>query len=329
MFALTANDKQIYWRTGVSVEDPHGKRWKLIVLKDGISDEEDHLRQDPWTMINATAGFLDPKLSMWDDGDEWRAQISIQLDQRFQKEMNPFVERFERAVDRVELESVGILKVWSKKLLCWEECKIIIRSSAQDPTDSSVSVEGKSIKITIPVVDVTGILMHHETIGEQELRLFTAFLTRAQSPLRMTGPKAELDHWNNFLMDVYWNYLEIKDLSKTDTIWILAPSTDCPLISQASVAQISSIKWVTLGGHFRTIEAASGLTWALGMDRSVWIWTGSYHNKSGMDKKVQVDTRLVEVYENQRWNIITGFCDTGLPTDRYVVLDTGFYETFL
>ena len=105
--------------------------------------------------------------------------------------------------------------------------------------------------------------------------------------------------------------------------------------------------WRTLGGgHLLSVETCpAGVTWGLGYDGKPWVYTGGWggahfkgvasskfginqvHNNSmSLDSILDFallffqleDTKYFYVYENQRWNPLTGFTDKGLlPTDRY------------
>ena len=65
--------------------------------------------------------------------------------------------------------------------------------------------------------------------------------------------------------------------------------------------------------------------WGLGYDWRVWIYTGGWggahfkdvdSSKGDLLESVE-DSRYYYIYENQRWNPLTGFTSHGLPTDRY------------
>ena len=84
--------------------------------------------------------------------------------------------------------------------------------------------------------------------------------------------------------------------------------------------------WRLLGaGHLLQIESSTaGVTWGLGYDLTPWVYTGGWggaHFKGVEQSKFGIhtmeDTRYFYVYENQRWNPLTGFTAHGLPTDRY------------
>jgi tectonin beta-propeller repeat-containing protein 1 len=64
---------------------------------------------------------------------------------------------------------------------------------------------------------------------------------------------------------------------------------------------------------------------AVGYDFTPYVYTGGWggsHFKGVETSKHGIhameDTKYYYVYENQRWNPLTGFNAHGLPTDRYV-----------
>lgn len=90
-----------------------------------------------------------------------------------------------------------------------------------------------------------------------------------------------------------------------------------------------------MGGHLRIIEANSrGVVWGIGYDHTAWVYTGGYGGgcfqglaSSTSNIYTQSDVKSVYIYENQRWNPVTGYTSRGLPTDRYMWSDvTGLQE---
>ncbi|KDR11313.1 tectonin beta-propeller repeat-containing protein isoform X6 [Zootermopsis nevadensis] len=87
--------------------------------------------------------------------------------------------------------------------------------------------------------------------------------------------------------------------------------------------------WRQMGGHLRKVETCSaGVTWGIGYDNTAWVYTGGWGgsflkgletSSSGINP--MTDTHSYYVYENQRWNPLTGYTSHGLPTDRYMWSD--------
>lgn len=82
--------------------------------------------------------------------------------------------------------------------------------------------------------------------------------------------------------------------------------------------------WRQIGGHLRKVETSKcGVTWGIGYDNTAWVYTGSWGGSflKGIDASTtginpMADTHVYYIYENQRWNPLSGFSPHGLPTDR-------------
>lgn len=82
-----------------------------------------------------------------------------------------------------------------------------------------------------------------------------------------------------------------------------------------------------IGGHLRRVETCgSGVTWGIGYDHTAWVYTGGWGGGflGALDSNnvhPMADSQDYRVYENQRWNPVTGYTSAGLPTDRYMWSD--------
>lgn len=95
------------------------------------------------------------------------------------------------------------------------------------------------------------------------------------------------------------------------------------------IVPIRDIFWRQIGGHLRRVETcAAGVTWGIGYDGTAWAYTGGWggsflkgleKNKTGINN--MIDIQNFYVYENQRWNPLTGYKAQGLPTDRHMWSD--------
>ncbi|XP_043272116.1 tectonin beta-propeller repeat-containing protein isoform X2 [Venturia canescens] len=87
--------------------------------------------------------------------------------------------------------------------------------------------------------------------------------------------------------------------------------------------------WRQIGGHLKKVETcSSGITWGIGYDNTAWVYTGGWGGlflkgleASNTGINPMMDTHNYFVYENQRWNPVTGYTSHGLPTDRYMWSD--------
>lgn len=94
------------------------------------------------------------------------------------------------------------------------------------------------------------------------------------------------------------------------------------LESPEPILHLREINWRQLGGHLRRVESCrAGVTWAVGYDRTAWVYTGGWGggfagNLDSHHVHPMTDSQDYRVYENQRWNPVTGYTSAGLPTDR-------------
>ncbi|OWR45032.1 tectonin beta-propeller repeat-containing protein [Danaus plexippus] len=86
--------------------------------------------------------------------------------------------------------------------------------------------------------------------------------------------------------------------------------------------------WRMMGGYLRKVECCqNGIVWGISHDHSTWVYTGGWGGGvlKGIGGNEGIhsisDTQTYCVYENQRWNPLSGYTSTGLPTDRYMWSD--------
>ncbi|XP_030032628.1 tectonin beta-propeller repeat-containing protein isoform X2 [Manduca sexta] len=86
--------------------------------------------------------------------------------------------------------------------------------------------------------------------------------------------------------------------------------------------------WRMMGGYLRRVECSeNGVVWGISHDHRAWVYTGGWGGGvlKGIGSKEAIhsmtDTQTYCVYENQRWNPLSGYTSTGLPTDRYMWSD--------
>ncbi|XP_011494826.1 PREDICTED: tectonin beta-propeller repeat-containing protein [Ceratosolen solmsi marchali] len=99
--------------------------------------------------------------------------------------------------------------------------------------------------------------------------------------------------------------------------------------SKSIIIEPKSMFWRQIGGHLKKVEVCnSNVTWGIGYDNTAWVYTGGWgglflkgldFNNAGVN--TMIDTHNYFVYENQRWNPVTGYTSHGLPTDRYMWSD--------
>lgn len=76
--------------------------------------------------------------------------------------------------------------------------------------------------------------------------------------------------------------------------------------------------WRQLGGHLRRIESCqTGVTWGIAYDHTCWVYTGGwggafYAPQDSHDIHPMTDSQDYRVYENQRWNPVSGYTSAGM-----------------
>ncbi|XP_014281223.1 tectonin beta-propeller repeat-containing protein [Halyomorpha halys] len=94
--------------------------------------------------------------------------------------------------------------------------------------------------------------------------------------------------------------------------------------SKEIIVSLSEMVWRQMGGHLVAVETcAAGVTWGISADNTPWVYTGGWGGaflggleNSSVGINSMTDTCRCFVYENQRWNPLSGFTPRGLPTDR-------------
>lgn len=93
------------------------------------------------------------------------------------------------------------------------------------------------------------------------------------------------------------------------------------------VLNMKELYWRQLGGHLRrVVSCTAGVTWGVGYDHTGWVYNGGwgggfFGTLDSNNVNSMTDTQDYRVYENQRWNPVTGYTSAGLPTDRYMWSD--------
>ncbi|XP_039292319.1 tectonin beta-propeller repeat-containing protein [Nilaparvata lugens] len=94
--------------------------------------------------------------------------------------------------------------------------------------------------------------------------------------------------------------------------------------SKRVILPLKEMFWRQMGGHLQIVETCNkGVTWGISFDNTPWVYTSGWggtflsgHEQSVDNIHAMTDSRYFYVYENQRWNPLSGFTTHGLPTDR-------------
>ncbi|KAI4822581.1 hypothetical protein KUCAC02_008118 [Chaenocephalus aceratus] len=144
--------------------------------------------------------------------------------------------------------------------------------------------------------------------------VYTTQRTKQRGPLVLAAQtEKDMNDWLS-LLQALWS-----TTSKGD-IMVHEPSFS--LEAAVHTLACDLMFWRQVPGHLRCVESNSlGLVWGVGWDGTAWVYSGRYGQPTSpagdeVQMLQQTDFRSVHVYENQRWNPMTGYTDKGLPTDR-------------
>uniref|UniRef100_A0A3B5AZT0 Tectonin beta-propeller repeat-containing protein 1 n=1 Tax=Stegastes partitus TaxID=144197 RepID=A0A3B5AZT0_9TELE len=149
--------------------------------------------------------------------------------------------------------------------------------------------------------------------------VYTAERTKQRWPLVLAAPtEQDMDDWLSLLSDCCCECRGIAGPPSRQALWSTTSKGDIMVhepsfsLEAAAHALASDLMfWRQVPGHLRCVESNSlGLVWGIGWDGTAWVYSGP-----GSGKRL-AGSQSVHVYENQRWNPMTGYTDKGLPTDR-------------
>ncbi|XP_029692376.1 tectonin beta-propeller repeat-containing protein 1 isoform X1 [Takifugu rubripes] len=165
--------------------------------------------------------------------------------------------------------------------------------------------------------------------GHFAFAVYTPERTKQRWPLILTAhAEQDLNHWLSLLSDCCCEFRGIAGPPSRQALWsttskgdIMVHEPSFALESTAHTHGCDLMFWRQVPGHLRCVESNSlGLVWGIGWDGTAWVFSGRHGQQPAPAQEAplhqQTDVRNVHVYENQRWNPLTGYTDKGLPTDR-------------
>lgn len=98
--------------------------------------------------------------------------------------------------------------------------------------------------------------------------------------------------------------------------------------SPSVILSMQQLHWRQIGGHVKRVyNSGVDVVWGISCDNTAWAYNGGWGGMflkglEGSGKiNAMIDTHTYYVYENQRWNPISGFTAKSLPTDRHMWSD--------
>ena len=145
--------------------------------------------------------------------------------------------------------------------------------------------------------------------------------------------KAETSRFEIFVNGVKFAAFKYRIKAENVTHFKLAGNVEVLKViysSRSAIIPPTDMYWRSLGGgHFLQVETCPlGVVWGLGYDSTPWVYTGGWggatfkgQGTSQGNVHPMHDQKYFYIYENQRWNPLTGFTSSGLPTDRHMWSD--------
>ncbi|XP_066293154.1 tectonin beta-propeller repeat-containing protein 1-like isoform X1 [Branchiostoma lanceolatum] len=297
---------------------------------------------------NSMLGPLD-SMAIWGqvqiNDAPWRKRVLLQLHERTTKELQPFQD-YEQAIERTSWIKKGSLQYWSDtKPHRWVDCRLHLeQSSGKGLYDCKFTCYYKYYDsekyLQFPLSEIVCVLrVNHGGNQRPVLAIYTAKRTAKKVPVRLAcSTEKELEDWLTAISLACCELQGCKGAPTSRAVWSTTCRGDIFVYEPTHDMEITPANqmfWRQMGGHLNMVECGGGgVVWGVGFDGTGWVYTGGYGG--GMFKGIasspggihtQTDVKYIYIYENQRWNPMTGFSDRGFPTDRYMWSDiTGRQE---
>ncbi|KAK9965460.1 hypothetical protein ABG768_004551 [Culter alburnus] len=272
----------------------------------------------------------------------WRKQIFEQLSERSKREMENFM-HYEQAIEQSVWVKKGNMQWWRDwKPHKWVDVQFALEqfSGAEGNKDGILFIyytfndEKKYLHVFINEVTILVPVLND---SKHTFAIYTAERTKQRWPIRLAAAtELEMHDWLALLSVSCCDSRGIQGPPSKQAIWSVTCKGDIFVSEPTKELEASpyptpcdQMFWRQVGGHMRMIESNSlGVVWGIGYDHTAWVHTGGYGGgffqglASSTDNiYTQTDVKSVYIYENQRWNPVTGYTNRGLPTDRYMWSD--------
>ncbi|XP_056627242.1 tectonin beta-propeller repeat-containing protein 1 [Triplophysa dalaica] len=272
----------------------------------------------------------------------WRKQIFEQLSERSKREMENFT-HYEQAIEQSVWVKKGSMQWWRDwKPHKWVDVQFALEqfSGVDGSKDGILFIyytcndEKKYLHTFINEVTILVPVLNE---SKHTFAIYTAERTKQRWPIRLAATaELEMYDWLALLSVSCCDSRGIQGPPSKQAIWSITCKGDIFVSEPTKELEASlyptpcdQMFWRQVGGHLRIIESNSlGVVWGIGYDHTAWVHTGGYGGgffqglASSTDNiYTQTDVKSVYIYENQRWNPVTGYTNRGLPTDRYMWSD--------
>uniref|UniRef100_H3AXP5 Tectonin beta-propeller repeat-containing protein 1 n=1 Tax=Latimeria chalumnae TaxID=7897 RepID=H3AXP5_LATCH len=273
----------------------------------------------------------------------WRKQIFQQLDERTKREVDHF-SHYEQAIEQSVWVKKGTMQWWRDwKPHKWMDVRVALEQfTGNDGKQDGIlfiyyTYNNEKRYVHVFLNEVT-VLVPVLNDSKHTFAIYTPERTKQRWPIRLAAAtEQEMYDWLSLLSMSCCDSRGIQGPPSSQAIWSVTCKGDI-FVSEPSQnleatpypMPCDQMFWHQIGGHLRLVECNSlGITWGIGYDNTAWVFTGGYGGGflqglvgSADSIYMQSDVKCVYIYENQRWNPVTGYsCSRGLPTDRYMWSD--------
>lgn len=278
----------------------------------------------------------------------WRKHIFEQLSERNKREMDNS-RHYEQAIEQSVWVKKGTMQWWRD----WKPHKWI---DVQFALEQFSGPEGKKDGILFiyynyydqkkylhAFINEVTILVPVLNDSKHTFAIYTPERTKQRWPMRLAAAtELEMHDWLALLSVSCFDSRGIQGPPSKQAMWSITCKGDIFVSEPTAGLEVipyptpcDQIFWRQVGGHLRLVECNSvGIVWGIGYDHTAWAHTGGYGGgffqglASSTDNiYTQTDVKSVYIYENQRWNPVSGYTNRGLPTDRYMWSDaSGLHE---
>ncbi|KAK5615338.1 Tectonin beta-propeller repeat-containing protein 1 [Crenichthys baileyi] len=278
----------------------------------------------------------------------WRKQIFEQLSERSKREMDNF-RHYEQAIEQSVWVKKGPMQWWRDwKPHKWIDVHFALEqfSGAEGDKDGILFIYynyNEEKKYLHAFINEVTILVPVLNDFKHTFAIYTPERIKQRWPIRLAAAtELEMYDWLALLSVSCCDSRGIHGPPSRQAIWSITCKGDI-FVSEPSPAleampyptPCDQMFWRQVGGHLRLVDCNSlGIVWGIGYDHTAWVYSGGYGGSffqglaSSTDNiYTQTDVKSVHIYENQRWNPVTGYTNRGLPTDRYMWSDaSGYHE---
>ncbi|XP_078521292.1 tectonin beta-propeller repeat-containing protein 1 [Lissotriton helveticus] len=272
----------------------------------------------------------------------WRKQILQQLNERTKREVESF-SHYEQAIEQSVWVKTGSLQWWRDwKPNKWIDVRVALEQfTGIDGTRDSILFiyymyfeEKKYLHVFLNEVTI---LVQVQNEAKHSFAMYTPERTKQRWPIRIgAATEQEMHDWLALLSVSCSESRRIQGPPSHQAVWSVTCKGDIFVCEPSAQLEVPAnpepcdqMFWRQVGGHLRVVECGSqGVVWGIGYDHTPWVYTGGYGGgflqglASSTDNiHTQSDVKYVYIYENQRWNPVTGYSSRGLPTDRYMWSD--------